>query len=119
MTRRFLFLIVLALGVTLLMAASNGKFHFGKVTFEPIDVFAYQTDEEKPATMVVFTSYKIDRPAVLAAINTPGAFVMQSGEKGSFVMARLVAPDKCSVSGWLAPTAQQIDVGTVAAKTTA
>jgi hypothetical protein len=94
-------------------------FHFGKVTFEPVDVFAYQTDAAKPETIVVFTSYKIDRPAVLAAINTPGAFVMQSGEKGSFVLARLTAPDKCSVSGWLAPTAQQIDVGTVAGKTTA
>ena len=113
---RTLLVLVLAASPVL---ADSGKFHFGKVTFEPADVFAYQTEEAKPQTIVVFTSYKIDRPAVLAAINTPGAFVMQSGEKGSFVLARLTAPDKCSVSGWLAPTAQQIDVGTVAGKTTA
>ena len=113
-------LFVLALGISPLLGASNGKFHFGKVTFEPGDVFAYQTDDAKPVTIVVMTSFKIDRLAVLSAINTPGAFVMQTGEKGSFVMVRLVAADKCGVAGFLGPTQQQIDVGeSHPAKTTA
>lgn len=119
MSRRFLVAVVFVLLVSPLSAA-NGKFHFGKVTFEPADAFAYQTNDAKPLTIVVLTSYKIDRPAVLAAINTPGAFVMQSGEKGSFVLVKLVAPNKCGIFGWLAPTAQQIDLGeSHPAKTTA
>ncbi len=107
-------LVVLALGFAPLVAASNGNFHFGKVKFEPTDVFAYRADTQdpaKPMTIVVLTNFKIDRPAVLAAINTPGAFVLQTGEKGSFVMVRLVAPDKCGVAGFLGPTQQQIDLG--------
>jgi hypothetical protein len=113
----------LALCVSPLLAANNGNFHFGKVKFEPTDTFAYQVeskDPAKPMTIVVLTDFKIDRPAVLAAINTPGAFVMQTGEKGSFVLVRLVAADKCGVGGFLAPTQQEIDLGeSFAAKTTA
>ena len=88
-----------------LFATQSGTFHYGKVKFEPIDSFAYQAETQqsaKPLTIVVLTDFKIDRPAVLAAINTPGAFVLQSGEKGSFAMLRLVAPEKCGVAGFLA-----------------
>jgi hypothetical protein len=56
--RRATLLLVLALGFSPLLRASNGKFHFGKVTFEPADVFAYQTDDAKPVTIVVMTSFK-------------------------------------------------------------
>jgi hypothetical protein len=113
----------LALCVSPLLAANNGNFHFGKVKFEPADTFAYQVesnDPAKPMTIVVVTDFKIDRPAVLAAINTPGAFVMQTGEKGSFVMVVLVAADKCGVAGFLASTQQEINLGnSFPAKTTA
>lgn len=115
MIRRFVALLaVLAVGTSPLLAASYGMFHFGKVKFEPVDAFAYQVesqDPKKPLTIVVLTSFKIDQPAVLAAINTPGAFVMQSADKGSFVLLRLLAPDKCGVSGFLGPTQQDIGVG--------
>jgi len=97
-----------------LFATQSGTFHYGKVKFEPIDSFAYQAETQqsaKPLTIVVLTDFKIDRPAVLAAINTPGAFVLQSGEKGSFAMLRLVAPEKCGVAGFLASTQQQFDLG--------
>ena len=103
----------LALSVSPLLAANNGSFHFGKVKFDPIDAFAYQADTEdpkKPLTVVVLTDFKIDRPAVLAAINTPGAFILQTGEKGNVVLVRLAAPNKCGVSGFLASTQQQIDL---------
>jgi len=123
MMYRRLALLFLLVGISPLFAADNGNFHFGKVKFEPTDTFAYQVeskDPAKPMTIVVVTDFKIDRPAVLAAINTPGAFVMQTGEKGSFVLVRLVAADKCGVGGFLAPTQQEIDLGdSFSAKTTA
>ena len=123
MMYRRLALLFLLVGISPLFAADNGNFHFGKVKFEPTDTFAYQVeskDPAKPMTIVVVTDFKIDRPAVLAAINTPGAFVMQTGEKGSFVLVRLVAADKCGVGGFLAPTQQEIDLGdSFPAKTTA
>src|SRR5438132_2123628 len=105
---------LLSLSVSPLFATQSGTFHYGKVKFEPIDSFAYQAETQqsaKPLTIVVLTDFKIDRPAVLAAINTPGAFVLQSGEKGSFAMLRLVAPEKCGVAGFLASTQQQFDLG--------
>jgi len=104
----------LALSVSPLLAASYGTFHYGQVKFEAIDAFAYQAetdDPKKPLTIVILTDYKIDRPAVLAAINTPGAFVLQNGEKGNFVVVRLVAPDRCGVAGFLSSTQQDIDLG--------
>src|SRR6266550_2371146 len=117
--------LLFSLSVLPLGAASSGKgtFHFGKTTFEPIDTFAYQVDTKdpaKPMTIVVLSNFKIDRPAVLEAIDPVGAFVMQAADKGSFVMVRMVAPDRCGVSGLLGPTQQQIDLGeSFTAKTTA
>ena len=112
--RSVAFLVVLVLGISPVFAASYGTFHFGRVKFDPVDAFAYQVesqDPKKPLTIVVLTSFKIDRPAVLNAINTPGAFVMQSADKGSFVLLRLLGADKCGVSGFLGPTQQDIGVG--------
>src|SRR5438309_4957600 len=112
--RRRVALLSLIMSVPPLFATQSGTFHYGKVKFEPIDSFAYQAETQqsgKPLTIVVLTDFKIDRPAVLAAINTPGAFVLQSGEKGSFAMLRLVAPEKCGVAGFLASTQQQFDLG--------
>jgi hypothetical protein len=114
---------LLSLSLSPLMASQSGTFHYGKVKFEPVDSFAYQAETQqpgKPLTIVVLTDFTIDRPAVLAAINTPGAFVLQSGEKGSFAMLRLVSPEKCGVGGFLAPTQQQFDLSdNLSAKTTA
>ena len=93
---------LLSLSVSPLIASQSGTFHYGKVKFEPVDSFAYQAEAQqsaRPLTIVVLTDFKIDRPAVLAAINTPGAFVLQTGEKGSFAMLRIVAPQKCGVAG--------------------
>jgi hypothetical protein len=115
------------LGIALLalcspLMAANGNFHFGKVKFEPVDTFAYQIDTKdpaKPMTVVVLTSFKIDKPAAIEAIDPAGNIIGQTGEKGSAVIVRLVAPDKCGLSGYLAPTAKQIDLGeSFTAKTT-
>jgi hypothetical protein len=111
MIRRVVFLLVLILGVSPLFAAGYGKFHFGKVTFEPIDAFAYQTEEAKPSTIVILTDFKIDRPAVLAEINTPGAFIVQAADKGSLVIMKLAEPDKCSVGAFLGPTQKDFGLG--------
>lgn len=83
-------------------------FHFGKVRFEPVDALAYQQDS---VTIVALTSYKIDRDGVLAAIDPVNALYAQAGERGSFVLVRVLAPDRCSVSGFLAETQQQLDLG--------
>ena len=104
----------LLLCVSPLLAANNGTFHFGKVKFEPADAFAYQAEGEnpsKPVTVVVLASFKIDRPALLDAINTPVALMQQAENKGSFVMVRLTAPNRCGLSGLVGNGAKQIDLG--------
>lgn len=111
MIRRVVFLLVLIVGVSPLVAASYGKFHFGKVAFEPIDAFAYQTDEAKPVTVVILTDFKINRPAVLAEINTSGAFLVQAADKGSFVIVTLAEPGKCNVGAFLGPTQKDLGLG--------
>ena len=116
------------LGIALLLLCSplfadKGTFHFGKVKFEPVDAFAFQVetkDAAKPITVIALTSFKIDRPAVLEAIDPGNALVIQTAEKGSVVFVRLVPPDKCGIAGYLAPTAKQIDLGeSFSAKSTA
>ncbi len=102
----------------------KGSFRFGKVRFEPVDALAYQVDvsgEKKPMTIVALTSFKIDRPAVLAAIDPMNSFYAQSGESGNFVLVRMVAPDRCGVFAFLSegPRPQEIDFGSFPAKTLA
>jgi hypothetical protein len=109
---RRVFLIVLVLGVSPLFAAGYGKFHFGKVTFEPIDAFAYQVErEDKPLTIVILTDFKINRPAVLAEINTPGAFIIQAADKGSLVIVKVADPGRCGVDAFLGPTQKDLGLG--------
>jgi hypothetical protein len=106
------FLLVLVLGVSPLVAAGYGKFHFGKVTFEPIDAFAYQVEvAKKPVTIVILTDFKINRPAALAEINTPGAFIVQAADKGSLVIVKLEEPGKCGVGAFLGPTQKDVGLG--------
>ncbi|HKB80097.1 MAG TPA: hypothetical protein VKH35_10305 [Thermoanaerobaculia bacterium] len=103
-------LLSLAIGVS--PSAAAGSFHYGKVRFQPVDTFAFQAegDGSKPVTVVVLTSFKINRPAVLDAINTVGALYEQA-QNGSVVLVRLIAPHRCAVSGFLGETAQNIDLG--------
>jgi len=101
-----------------LLAANS--FHYGKVRFEPVDAFAYQAEvegEKAPVTIVALTSYKIDRPAVLAAIEPGQAFYAQAGERGNVVMVTLARPEECRVSGYLASTMQSVGLGSFHAKT--
>jgi hypothetical protein len=116
------------LGIALLvlcspLLAANGSFHFGKVKFEPVDAFAFQVDTKdpaKPITVVALTSFKIDRPAVVDAIDPGNALVVQTAEAGNVVFVRLVPPDRCGIAGYLASTGKQIDLGeSFSAKTTA
>ena len=109
MIRRAAFLAMLTLA-TPLAAASYGKFHFGKVTLEPIDAFAYLAEDGKTA-IVILTDFKVDRPKVLAEINTPGAFIMQAADKGSVVILKLAEPGKCAVGAFLGPTQKDLGLG--------
>lgn len=113
---RFFTVALLALATAASLAAdtAKGTFHFGKVRFEPVDAFAYQyTGEDgKPIPIVVLTSFKIDRPAVIAAIDTIGGFIDQAGkiENSQFVFIR-VRPDRCGLSAYLNAAQKQIDLG--------
>jgi hypothetical protein len=99
------------------LAADTGKgtFNFGKIRFEPVDAFAYQEAgaDGKPLPIVVLTSFKIDRPAVIAAINTLGAVIEQASktENSQFVFIRVVAADHCGLSAYLNAAQKQIDLG--------
>lgn len=68
-------LFALAASTSLALAIDQGKgsFRFGKVRFAPADALAYQQDTEdaaNPVTVVILADFKIDRPAVVEAIDT-------------------------------------------------
>jgi hypothetical protein len=94
---------------------AKGTFHFGDLHFEPIDAFAYQeatSDPAKPLTIVMLANFKIDRPAVLDAINTPGALIEQAGKvkEGAFLLVRVVSRERCGVFAFLNQAQRQIDL---------
>jgi hypothetical protein len=111
-------MMALALSASPALAANEGKgsFHFGKVRFQPVDALAYQVDGKeagKPLTIIVLSDFKIDRPAVMEAIDTGGALLAQvlGREAGNFVMVRLSAPNRCGLAAFLGKGEQQIDLG--------
>ena len=101
----------------------KNSFHFGHVRFEPVDVLAYQTEvsgEKAPVTIAVLTSFKIDRTAVMAAINPDNALYAQAeNDKGNVVWIWFLSPDRCNVKAFLAAgdRPQNIDFGSFPAKT--
>jgi hypothetical protein len=101
---------------------AKGTFHFGNVHFEPVDAFAYQeapSDPAKPLTVVALANFKIDRAAVLNAINTVGALIEQSEKTdgAAFLLVRVVSPERCGVHAFLNQAQRQIDLAnTFAAK---
>jgi hypothetical protein len=113
---RFLLSALLLVAASSALAADAGKgvFRFGKIRFEPVDALAYQVagTDGKPMPIVVLTSFKIDRPAVVAAIDTIGGIIDQAAkiENSQFVFIRAVAPDRCGVSAYLSAAQKQIDL---------
>jgi len=84
------------------------------VTFTPVDSMAYlETDVNPPARIVMLTNFRIDRPAVLEAINTPGAVIDQTAraDGGAMLIIRALSPEKCGVSAFLNQAQKQIDLG--------
>jgi len=110
-------LALLALTATSAFAAdvAKGTFHFGPIKFDAADAIAYQVDgkDNKPVTLVVFSDFKIDRQGVMDAINTESALIGQINDsgKGSFVIVRLTAPNRCGLGGLIGAGAKQIDLG--------
>jgi hypothetical protein len=114
---------LLMLGSTTSFAdGAKGTFHFGAVQFEPVDAFAYQEttdDPAKPLTIVMLANFKIDRAAVVNAINTPGALIEQAAntKDGAFLLVRVVSAQRCGVFAFLNQAQRQIDLSnTFAAK---
>jgi hypothetical protein len=117
--------------LTLLIAGSSfaadpfkGTFHLGNVRFDPTDALAYQEsggNDGRPVTIVIFTNFTIDKPAVVDAINTSGAVVEQaSNTKGSQIaFVRVLAAGRCGASAFLNQAQRQIDLAnSFAAKNT-
>ncbi len=103
--------------------AADAGFRHGTVHFDAVDSIAFQQDvpdEPKPLTLVVLTSFKIDRPALLAAIDPVSALFAQSGDSGSFALVRLIAPDRCSLFVFLngGERPQELDFGSFPGKST-
>jgi hypothetical protein len=94
---------------------AKGFFHLGNVRFEPVDAFAYQettSDPAKPLTIVMLANFKIDRAAVVEAINTPGALIEQAqkNDGGAFLIVRVVSAERCGVYAFLNQAQRQIDL---------
>src|ERR1051326_7765112 len=94
--------------VLLALLAAVNTFHFGKVNFEPADALAYQVEG---TTVVALTSYKIDRPALLAAIDPVNALYAQTADGGNFLVVYILSKERCAVAGFLGKTQQQLDLG--------
>jgi hypothetical protein len=114
---------LLMLGSTTSFAdGAKGTFHFGAIQFEPVDAFAYQEttdDPAKPLPIVMLANFKIDRAAVVNAINTPGALIEQAAntKDGAFLLVRVVSAQRCGVFAFLNQAQRQIDLSnTFAAK---
>jgi hypothetical protein len=108
---------LIILGTTASFAAdgARGTFHLGNVQFEPVDAFAYQeatSDPAKPLTIVMLANFKIDRPAVVDAINTPGALIDQAAntKDGAFLLVRVVSAERCGIYAFLNQAQRQIDL---------
>ena len=107
-------LLILASATSFAADGAKGTFHFGNVQFTPMDSMAYlETDVDPPVRIVMLTNFKIDRPAVLEAINTPGAVIDQTAraEGGAMLIIRALSPEKCGVSAFLNQAQKQIDLG--------
>jgi hypothetical protein len=115
--RKTIFIALLILGSTAAFATdtAKGTFNFGSIRFEPVDAFAYQeatSDPAKPLTIVLLANFKIDRAAVVDAINTPGALIDQAANSkdGAFLLLRVVSKEKCGVFAFLNQAQRQIDL---------
>ena len=93
----------------------KGTFRFGALKFEPADALAYQvagTGDEKPLTIVIMTNFKIDRPAVMEAIDTPNAVAQQAAksEGGALLIIRALSADRCGLMAFLNQAQKQVDL---------
>ena len=94
--------------------AAPSSFRYASVQFTPVDSIAFDAD----GTVVALTSFKIDRPSVMAAINPVDSLVAQTQESGNVILIRPLPDDRCEVSAFLAATQQSLGLGKFAGKTT-
>jgi hypothetical protein len=107
-------LLILVSATSFAADGAKGTFHFGNVQFTPVDSMAYlESDVDPPVKIVMLTNFKIDRLAVLEAIDTPGAVIDQTSrsEGGAMLIIRALSPEKCGLSAFLNQAQRQIDLG--------
>lgn len=100
---------ILGLGAGARADEIKGTFRFGEVRFTPTEALAYEVEGKepgKPATVVILTDFAIDRPAVLAAIDTAGGIMGQilTQQSGNAVFITLATEGQCGVSGFFEGT---------------
>ncbi|MEA2238611.1 MAG: hypothetical protein QOC81_3335 [Thermoanaerobaculia bacterium] len=107
--------------LALLLASTNlaaddagGTFHYGKSTFKIVNAVAYQrdsSDPKKPVTVVLAADFKIDVPALVAALDPTNALVAQvaRNERGNFVRVTLADPNRCGIWAFL-DTGKQVEL---------
>ncbi|HEX3579618.1 MAG TPA: hypothetical protein VHY33_13725 [Thermoanaerobaculia bacterium] len=115
MTRSLIALLMLAATAAFAADGAKGTFHLGAVAFEPVDAFAYQettSDPARPLTVVLIANFPIDRPAVVNAINTPGALIEQAANAkgGAFLLLRVVSAERCGIYAFLNQAQRQINL---------
>jgi hypothetical protein len=115
MTRSLIIALMLVTTASFAADGVKGTFHFGNIHFEPVDALAYQeasSDPAKPLTIVLLANFKIDRAAVVNAIDTPGALIEQSqkNDGGAFLIVRVVSADRCGIYAFLNQAQRQIDL---------
>jgi hypothetical protein len=117
-------LALLLLAGTAVADDAHGTFQFGKAKFQIVNGMAWQgegKDPKKPVTVVALADFKIDQPAVIAALDHANALIAQivKAERGNFVIITLAPAGHCAIFAFL-DTGKQIDLGdSFPAKTTA
>jgi hypothetical protein len=102
---------------------AHGTFQFGKAKFQIVNAMAWQRDGKDPknlVTVVAAADFKIDQPAVIAALEPANALIAQivKAERGNFVIITLAPAGHCAIFAFL-DTGKQIDLGdSFPAKTT-
>jgi hypothetical protein len=108
-------LVLLVLAGTAAADDAHGTFQFGKAKFQIVNAMAWQRegkDPKKPVTVVAAADFKIDQPAVIAALDPANALIAQivKAERGNFVIITLAPADHCAIFAFL-DTGKQIDLG--------
>lgn len=105
-------LVVLATGGNLAADEAKGTFRYDTTTVKVSDAIAYRQDVNgKVITVVAFTDIKIDRQAVLDALDPwTGVFQQVATGQGNVIVLRLNSPTECGAYAFLSATSHSLSM---------